>query len=198
MEAITNPLEEMEIFFKILAHPERLKIAGLLASEPLTSPQIAERLHIPGYDVLRCIEMLEGLGLVRHTVPAVQPPARNEPPPVYSLDSDALLQLSKRVLANSRPRTKTEDFEGEAFEKKVLKDFMTPDGRLKSIPAQDKKFLVIANFLVKRFEPGQRYTEKQVNQILQQVYADSATLRRYLVDKGLMARQDGEYWRLAA
>jgi hypothetical protein len=34
-----------------------------------------------------------------------------------------------------------------------------------------------------------------VNLMLGQVHADTAALRRYLVDEGLLSRANGEYWR---
>jgi hypothetical protein len=47
------------------------------------------------------------------------------------------------------------------------------------------------------FEPGVRYSEKQVNEILARFHADTATLRRELVGYGLVEREEGggEYWR---
>jgi hypothetical protein len=55
----------------------------------------------------------------------------------------------------------------------------------------------VLGYVVKTFEPGQRYTEKQVNEKLQLFHRDSASLRRYLVDAGLLQRSSGgrEYWR---
>jgi hypothetical protein len=51
---------------------------------------------------------------------------------------------------------------------------------------------------VQVFEPGARYPEKQVNEILSRFNEDTARLRRNLVDFKLMARQGGggEYWRV--
>ncbi len=40
-----------------------------------------------------------------------------------------------------------------------------------------------------------RYQEREVNFSLQMFYPDYATLRRYLVDEGLLTRADGVYWR---
>ncbi|MFQ5516841.1 MAG: DUF2087 domain-containing protein [Acidimicrobiia bacterium] len=40
-----------------------------------------------------------------------------------------------------------------------------------------------------------RYTEKEVDFILQRFWHDHATLRRYLVDEGYLDREGGEYWR---
>lgn len=79
-------------------------------------------------------------------------------------------------------------------EEKVLNTFVR-DGRLVRIPARYGKKLVILRWLVERFEPGVTYPEPQVNEILRQVDPDYAALRRYLVDAGLMQRDQGIYWR---
>ncbi len=41
-----------------------------------------------------------------------------------------------------------------------------------------------------------RYAEREVNAIIQRRHDDAATLRRYLVDEGLLDRAAGEYWRI--
>jgi hypothetical protein len=69
------------------------------------------------------------------------------------------------------------------------------DGRLVSIPAVHAKRVIVLDWLVQRFEPGRRYSEQMVNLILGQVHADTAALRRYLVDEGMLDRDHGEYWR---
>lgn len=78
----------------------------------------------------------------------------------------------------------------------VLRAFMK-DGRLRSIPARHGKRRVILDVIAQDFEPGRRYTEKQVNLILGKRFADTAALRRYLVDDGFMEREGGagRYWR---
>ncbi len=68
-------------------------------------------------------------------------------------------------------------------------------GRLTAIPTQHSKRLVVLDRLAQEFEPGQHYTERQVNSILRRWHDDTAALRRYLVDDGFMARDHGEYWR---
>jgi hypothetical protein len=57
------------------------------------------------------------------------------------------------------------------------------------------KKMVILDWLAQDFEPGATYTEKMVNLILGKRHADTAALRRYLVDHGFLDRADGEYWR---
>jgi hypothetical protein len=51
--------------------------------------------------------------------------------------------------------------------------------------------------IVKRFAPDTRYTEREVNAILKEVYAyDYCVVRRSLIDLGLMQRDHGVYWRV--
>jgi len=81
----------------------------------------------------------------------------------------------------------------EAFEAKVLRSFVR-DGRLVSIPAQDRKKLVVLRHLRELCFPDDRiYLEKEVNQRLALLHPDVAALRRYLVDFRLMTRASGEY-----
>ena len=49
--------------------------------------------------------------------------------------------------------------------------------------------------IVACFEPGVRYPERAVDAILRAWYDDYVTLRRYLIDEDLMARENGLYWR---
>jgi hypothetical protein len=44
------------------------------------------------------------------------------------------------------------------------------------------------------FEPGKRYTEQQINDILSRFHEDTATLRRELIGYHILARAGGEYW----
>ena len=85
-----------------------------------------------------------------------------------------------------------------SVERKVLSTFTAPDGRIKAFPVQEKKFLVLLRHVLKAFDPGIRYTEKRVNQILAHYSEDTARLRRALVDHNFMAREGGggKYWRI--
>ncbi len=77
---------------------------------------------------------------------------------------------------------------------KVMRAFVK-DGRLVSIPAARGKRLVILDRLAQEFEPGRHYRETMVNLILGQWHADTAALRRSLVDEGFLDRDQGWYWR---
>jgi len=77
----------------------------------------------------------------------------------------------------------------------VLHRFFTSEGRLNTLPAKQSRQLAVYDLIVQRFVPGVRYTELEVNRELMAVYDDYVTLRRGLIDFGLMDRAGGLYWR---
>lgn len=84
----------------------------------------------------------------------------------------------------------------DPFRKKTLRDFFK-HGRLQQIPVQRKKRVVILEKIVQSFEPDCDYPEHHVNQIITEFHDDYATLRRELIDMGLMTRADNIYRRVA-
>jgi hypothetical protein len=76
----------------------------------------------------------------------------------------------------------------------VLRAFLR-DGRIVQLPAARGKRRVLLEHVVAVFEPGVRYAEREIDAILRAWYDDHATIRRYLIDEGLMAREAGVYWR---
>jgi hypothetical protein len=181
-----NPLpvdqDELVSFMKSLADAERLKIAGLLGVEALTANQVAERLGMKPAEVAHHLEVLASAGLAHKEGNA------------YRLDSQALEKLTRRVLAQSHPPAP--EYEGDEFTVRTLRAYISRDGTLNSIPNQHKKLMVILSHLVKNFEPGVQYPENQVNQTLRRFHEDTAALRRYMVDNGLLKREKGIYWRV--
>jgi hypothetical protein len=113
-----------------------------------------------------------------------------EGPALYALGA-AFRRAAREALA--RPRS-TEHDEQPAEVRKVMDAFVV-DGRLRAIPTQHAKRLILLDWLAQLFEPGRRYSEQMVNLILGQRHADTAALRRYLVDEGFLGREAGEYWR---
>ncbi len=81
------------------------------------------------------------------------------------------------------------------MDQRVLQNFLTEDGRLRTIPSKQFKLLVVLDHLSQSFEPGRTYPEAEVNQILTRFHPDFAALRRYLVENGFLTREDNVYWR---
>ena len=78
---------------------------------------------------------------------------------------------------------------------RVLENFVDASGKLVAIPVQRKKRMAVLRWLVEDFQPGRRYLEPEVNQILARRHQDVWALRRYLIDEELMQRREAVYWR---
>lgn len=80
-----------------------------------------------------------------------------------------------------------------------LKSFLDESGQLVILPGKYKKKLIAYYYLATKIEMGKRYTESDINDILNQwaVFHDSATLRRELYNKHLLNRTNDcrYYWR---
>lgn len=80
-----------------------------------------------------------------------------------------------------------------------LRSFMNEKMQLVSLPAKYKKKLAAYYYLAGKLETGKRYTEAEINDLLDQwtVFHDPATLRREMYNKHLLNRtMDGScYWR---
>jgi len=77
---------------------------------------------------------------------------------------------------------------------KVLRAFVR-DGRLTSLPTAESKKRILLDVICQDLEPGQRFSEAEVNLRLRRWHDDVASLRRWLVDLGYLDRHAGEYWR---
>jgi hypothetical protein len=69
------------------------------------------------------------------------------------------------------------------------------DGRIVAIPARPGRRRLLLDCVAQAFEPGLRYPEALVDDVLRLLCEDHAVLRRYLVDEGFLSRQAGMYWR---
>jgi hypothetical protein len=80
-----------------------------------------------------------------------------------------------------------------------LRPFFDDEGRLRQWPVKFSYQKLALAWLVSAFEPGRRYTEKEVNALLndRHTFGDWAMLRRALCDLRLLERKtDGSaYWR---
>jgi DNA-binding transcriptional ArsR family regulator len=182
--------EQFERFFKVLGEPQRLRIVGLLAQSPHTVEQIAKTLKLGVSTVSHHLSRLSDAGLVSAKAEGYYS--------VYRLNSEILREMARTLLQQAEKRSISEEEVPDAFERKVLATFTEADGRIKTFPTQEKKYLVLVKHVLKAFEHGVRYPEKRVNQILKNYNDDTAQLRRSLVEYGFMAREGGggKYWRI--
>lgn len=71
----------------------------------------------------------------------------------------------------------------------VLRNFMAEDGRLKHLPAQLKKKLIILEHLAAGLEAGRSYTEPEINAYIKRYDEDYATIRREWIIHRFMSRE---------
>ncbi|MEH1858276.1 MAG: metalloregulator ArsR/SmtB family transcription factor [Nostoc sp.] len=175
-------------FFKALADDSRLKIVGILANQECSVEELAVLLQLKEPTVSHHLAKLKELNLV-----TMRPEGNSR---LYQLDSEALQSISKEIFTPEKIASLMEDVDTEAWESKVLKNYIEDDTqRLKEIPASRKKRLVILKWLANQFEVGINYPERLVNDILKRYHPDCATLRRELIGYQLMQRENGVYWR---
>jgi biotin operon repressor len=173
-------------FFKALADANRLKIIGLLSQQPYSVEQLAALLEIRPPTVSHHLKLLSEVGLVSARAESYYN--------LYQLEPAGLENIASSFLALEKLPRMASDVDLDAYDQMVLRNVMLPDGSLKVIPAQRKKREVVLKHILKSFQPGVRYTEQQVNEILAHFHADTATLRREMIVYKLMGRAEGEYW----
>ena len=183
-ESKMNEQPEILSFVKAMASAERLRIIGVLVRGRATQAEIAEQLHLPVRDVFSHLSFLVHVGVI------------SESDGVYDLDEKAIESFARGQFEGKRPSYEAKEEPEDV--RKVLKNFLNADGSLKQIPPMGNKLLIVLNFIVDAFEFDTNYTEKEVNTILRRFHLDTAALRRYLVDNGLMARESNgtRYWRV--
>ncbi|MGN6030513.1 MAG: metalloregulator ArsR/SmtB family transcription factor [Thermomicrobiales bacterium] len=187
---MTSQLDVTDLarLLKVIADETRLRILGALAGRPMTGKDLAEHLDLAAPTISHHMKKLTEAGVV-----VMETEAQRH---WYRLNGELLL-ASKRVPLTA-PAVATslvgdaEMDEDERFRAKVIRDFFD-GGRLKEIPAQRKRRVIVLQHILARFEPGRTYTEREVNEIIRPVHEDVATLRRELVDYGYMLRDRGIY-----
>lgn len=172
---MTDPTE----FLRLALDPLRLAVLGIAAAEPVDVEVVATRLGVGVHKVERALGRLRASGLIDSEL---------------RLDREALRAISTQLPELAPPADSVLEGSWTAEERVVLSRFFERD-RLREIPVNRAKRLIVLERLVQEFEPGLRYDERDVNRRLQLFHPDHAALRRYLVDEGLMTRVDGSYWR---
>lgn len=164
-------------YLRLALDPVRLAVLGQAAVAPLDIADLAAALGVAPKKVQEAAGTLRGAGLLDHEL-------RLDRGTLRSI-AGALPQLEPAAVAEGPWTAEEVEILGRFFE----------GSRLRDIPSQAAKRRLVLERLVQEFEPGVRYTERDVNLTLQLFHDDYAALRRYLVDELLLTRADGVYWR---
>jgi hypothetical protein len=175
----------------LLAEPDRLRALAAVALGADTLADVAERAGLEPKVAARALSRLVAGGLLE-----------GEAGKGYRVRTEAL-KVAARRRADAGPVGAgpggDAGAEGQGGgppgpaagspEAEVLRRFLH-NGRLVAMPAAHSKRLVVLNHLAGLFEPGRRYPEPEVNELLGRYHPDYALLRRYLVDDGFLDRAD--------
>jgi biotin operon repressor len=178
-------IEAVEMF-KCLADKSRLQILSGLMAEPMYVELIAQRLALSPSTVSFHLKKLEAAGLVTSQ--------KEQYYTVYALKEEALKRPIESFLKSAAKEKSVEEQREEEYRRKVLDSFFLY-GKLKSLPVQYKKKRIVLEELAKMFQPGRKYTEKEVNILIADVNEDFCTLRRELICEHFLDRDHGVYWR---
>jgi hypothetical protein len=169
----------------LLAKPDRLKALAAVALGAGTVAEVAERADLEPRAAATALNRLVAGGLLQGT-----------PRTGYGVRVDLLRAAARRPAA--------EPAAGDQVASDVVGRFLRRDRHV-AIPASRGKRLAVLDHLAGLFEPGRRYPEREVNEILRAWHPDYAMLRRYLVDEGFLdradepapsgSRSDKVYWR---
>ena len=185
---------------------EQTKIIETTGEAGLTIEDIATRLHSPVQQLNRHMDVLLEAGLIRPVAFRYPPRPGMEPVPWrWRLDLTPFqngniaraLSVIDRSMTDRHGHIAIDPNDPDAERQKTLATFFTKEGKLASMPVKAARIHWVIEAIAERFEVGRRYTEKEVNAILEDIYEyDYATIRRNLIDFGLMKREDMIYWRV--
>jgi hypothetical protein len=177
-------VNEMLPFTKALADADRLRIVGLLTQKPAYLSEISQTLDLHPAHTGHHLNLLRQAGVVQLVEG------------VYQLEAERLEKLARRQFEGRRPTYPVEP-DLEEKRRRILAAHLNLDGTIKQIPAQPARRQVLLEHVINAFSPGENYNEKEVNLILAHFHPDTAALRRYLVDAGMLGRESNgsRYWR---
>lgn len=167
--------------FGLLADDVRRRTFSAVDLGARSVRQIAEMISQTERDVAEALHRLQTSGLVYRDREG------------YRVDVDLLREVARA--SNPKPRRGGDEFADQAGERRTILRTFIQGGRLATMPAAAAKREVVLEHIATVFEPGVRYAEKEVNAILRSWFDDYASLRRYLVDAGLLSREANVYWR---
>ena len=160
----------------LLGDEDRLRVVGAIALGARTIDDVAQAAGLAADNVRRALPRLVAAGIVDHKeglrvdMAAFREAARERPPRL-------------RELPDATPE-----------QAQILRNFVE-NGRLKSVPVRASHRRLLLEYLAERFDEGTEYAETEVNDVLGRYHGDYASLRRYLVDEGLLTRSGGIYRR---
>ena len=175
--------------FKCLSDASRLNIISALQNGEAYGELLAQRLGLSASTLSVHMKKLEEAGLVTSH--------KEQYYTVYALNAQITKLRLEDLIYSDRPeeeedaaRRREDEYRGN-----VLKAFFDGE-RLRAIPVQRKKKLIVLQKIAESLVPGEVYDEAGVSEIIARFHPDYCTLRRDMVSEGILARSGGKYVRV--
>ncbi|QKS47062.1 metalloregulator ArsR/SmtB family transcription factor (plasmid) [Paenibacillus cellulosilyticus] len=184
-------LDKIVSYHKALADPNRLRMLVLLADGERNGLELAEKLGVTPATVTHHAAKLREASLINE---------RREKNTIYFSLNDYFLKNSATAAsefiyrgASARGETNPMDAELTRLKESVIRNFSDKEGKLKQIPSQLKKKLIVLEHIVSGLEKSRTYTEKEINEFIKQYNDDFATIRREFIMHQFMFRDKETY-----
>ncbi|USK72999.1 metalloregulator ArsR/SmtB family transcription factor [Peribacillus frigoritolerans] len=181
-------LEKLVAFHKTIGDVTRIRIISILAIGPKHGQALAGILKLTPPTISHHLSKLKDINLVKDR--------REKNTVYYFLNEDTLKHYSSalpKMVSTKGDSNKMDNQKLILEHKKILENFFTPDGRLKTIPAQRKKKMIVLHHIGSLLEKGRKYPEKELNEFIQSFHDDYATIRRELIIGSIMYRENSIY-----
>lgn len=182
-------LDKIVNYHKALADPTRIRILILLAGGELNGQVLAEKLSVTPATITHHAAKLRAASLIHER--------RDKNTIYFSLDhyfiTNNAQAIVKLIYRTAEEGASLMEEHMNKLKETVLKNFFTAAGKLKSIPAQLKKKLIVLEHLVSRLERGRKYSEQEINAFIKNFHEDFATIRREFIMHQYMFRENEIY-----
>lgn len=169
-----------ELVFKALSDDVRLKIVTLLITKPSFVEELSLQLNISSSTVSFHLKKLENAGIVKAT--------KKQYYRIFCVDNDFLSTSIGSVISSVVPP------ESCAFEKCVEDEYFV-DGRVKSLPVQNMRRLVVYEKIVQSFKFGRGYSAGETLLKLANVCDDFLTAKKEMLSLGILFEKNGKFYR---
>lgn len=173
--------------FKCLADKSRLQILKSLAIEDMYVERLAERLDLTPPTISFHLKKLQDAGAVTGY--------KSQYYMMYSLCRDVFMTNILEIIQEESDEYEQQEKRDQEYRQKVIDTFFEY-GKLKSIPAQRKKERIVLEEIVKAFEIGRKYSEREVNLIIADFHDDFCTIRRDMIGEKLLTREGNCYCKI--
>ncbi|MDR4315786.1 transcriptional regulator [Niallia circulans] len=178
-------LDKMVAFYKTMGDPTRIKIISLLANKPWNGQAISEKLGLSAPTITHHLKKMRDINVVYER--------RDKNTIYFFLNKSVILQQNeslRKLTIGMEESIMTVTKEEQA---KIIENFFTKEGRLKNIPSQRKKKLIVLKYMLEGLVFGRKYEEKEINAYIQQYFDDYATIRREFIINHFMYRENSIY-----